>query len=191
VKTNKPLTKCASFDLLVLLRVVKNHMNEHLIEFALVDSYSMAHGVRSTREAPNDHPESKAIAGSLSDIAKSAGASIDHTRKSKPEKLAKADHFDLLSAEKIIETSLLGFGGIGGVTLFFKLAKDLIIKWLEISTRHKIKVKIGDATIEVTGNTDLEKVVAAVERLRENEVALKLASKPSQKGTQSKKKSAE
>jgi hypothetical protein len=52
----------------------------------------------------------------------------------------------------------LGAGG-GGVA-FLTLAKDAIAEWLGLSTRNKVKARVGTTSIEVTGTRDLEAAIA-------------------------------
>lgn len=135
------------------------------IEVILSDSFSIEHGFESVRVAPEGHPDAKAIEANLRQLASSEGATIQHQQDVKSEEQAKADHFDLAYAENVIDATLLTFGGAGGAVAFFKVAKSLILKWRELSSRHKIKVKVGDVLIEISGEHDVDKVIKAAEYL--------------------------
>ncbi len=82
-----------------------------------------------------------------------------------PEAHRKAYLFEDLTLHDVLVRNIQYVLGIGGGTLLLKSAKDLLLQWLKNKSTREIRIKKGEISICIRGESDLQKALQAVERL--------------------------
>ena len=143
----------------------------------LSDDYEYHVPMRAVREIPltSEWPEDENPAQSrsnldqLKNLALQNGASLEHKKEDR-EPFAKKDHFDsgydILRAVEWAFTFVAGGGAVGVLAA----AKPYILGWLTNRTGRSVKIKRGDVEIEIKGTDDLEKAIAALEKLEAKKI---------------------
>jgi hypothetical protein len=112
-----------------------------------------------------DPKESSRLLKELRQIAVNQKASADQKHSSFEHK--GIQHYDGGIDTTFIQTTLLIFSSVGGAAAFFKLARDILLKWMENMSKRSVKLKVGDLEVEIKGTKDIEKAFDTLERLRE------------------------
>jgi len=112
-----------------------------------------------------DYNESKALYETLQSIAKKEKAKVKIDHNSFQHK--GIHYYDGGIDTTFIQTAIMAFSSAGGAAVFFKLAKDVLLKWMDNASRRSVKLKVDDIEVEIKGSNDVERAFAALEKLEE------------------------